>query len=563
MPSTSSLRTNAGRFRVAGLAAALVLASVAALAFADMPLESVVPGQRGFSLTAGPGNRLERFDIEVLGLQFDVGLGFPLVLVRASGPFIDASGGVAAGMSGSPVYIPFSGRNELLGAIAYVFPESDHQLALVTPIGPMRDTLAFDIAGTTPTVFSERHGPAAPVATPILLSGLSERASALLDPLFDPRTTRLIPVQLGGVPAIEEENYQLEPGSAVSVQLVRGDVSISVIGTVTYFEGDRVLAFGHPLFGRGQVSFPLATAFVSHIVPSRVVPFKLANSGSRQLGVITQDRPAAISGRLAQAADMLPVTVTIQSLAGSVEKRFEVARDDRFHPALLAAATLQAVDETLGKVSAGTGELAWQITLGDGDTVNVLEQVVDQRDVARAVAQLAAEPLAILATNIYESPDLARVSLNVTVADELRVAEIVEVVLERTEVEPGDSAVAFMRLQPFRQEAVVETLRFSLPEGYEGDLRLLFRGGEVKREGLEDVDDTDDGLPPILSYGELLARLRSNVQASELIVETVVDGRIRRLGRFEFPYVIEGSERVSVTVVTEPEIPAEVGNDQP
>lgn len=535
------------------LVVALLLSS--AQAQLDLPVEAVEIGRRGFGHTAGPGNVLERFEVEVLGIQFDAGLGFPLVLVRATGPVIDDSGGVAAGMSGSPVYFEEEAGLALLGAIAYVFPESDLSLALVTPIAAMRDTVATDGGAASPMVFAE-HGRAASVATPILLSGLSDRASALLEPLFVGTSAQLLPVQIAGVTDADEESYRLEPGSAVSVQLARGDVTIAAVGTVTALEQGRVLAFGHPLLGSGEVSYPLATAFVSHIVPSRVVPFKLANNGRRLLGVITQDRSAAISGRLDAPADLLPITLTINHSGGSVVKRFDVTHDDRYYPVLLAAATQQAVDQAFGRTGGGSADLAWEITFADGNTINVLEQVASEGDIASAAARLAAGPLALLAGNIYEPADLARVALSISLESDQRAAEIVEVALERELVGPGDVLEVFVRLQPYRQEAIVRTLTIPIPDDIEGEFRLLFRGGDVPREGLDEDDPDDDGLPPILSFPELLARLESNLQSSELVVETVVDGRILRLERLPFPYVIIGSKRVTVTVepAAEPDI---------
>lgn len=516
----------------------------------DFPLETLVIGQRGYGLTAGPGNVLERFEVEVLGVQHDVGLGFPLVLVRTSGPVIDDSGGVAAGMSGSPVYFEEEAGEALLGAVAYVFPESDLTLALITPISAMRAAAARVHSPPHPTVFAE-HGRAAAVATPILLSGLSERASRLLEPLFSGSSARLLPQQIVGSGGVDEDDYRLEPGSAVSVQLARGDITIAAVGTLTALERGRVLAFGHPLLGSGAVSFPLAAAFVSHIVPSRVVPFKLANSGQRQLGVITEDRPAAISGRLGEVAALLPVTLTVDHLGDSVVKRVELTHDDRYLPALLAAAAQQAVDETLGKTGGGTADLVWQISFADGSSIDVLEQVASASDIATAAARLAAGPLALLANNIYEPADLAEIALGIAVEDERRVAEVVEVALERDTVRPGGTLEVFVRLQPYRQEAVVRTLAFAVPEDVEGEIRLLFRGGDVPREGLDDAEDDDDGLPPILSFPELLARLEGNLQASELVVETVIDGRVRRLARLGFPYVVIGSQRTTVTVESE------------
>ena len=169
----------------------------------DFPLDALRVGQTGHGVTAGPGNVLETFPVEVLGLQMDVGTGFPVVLVRASGPFIERSGGVAAGMSGSPVYLTLGGEDALLGAIGYTFPNSDHSLALVTPIETMERATQIEQTAAPPafTPFGEAAfaglGPAMPVTTPLLLSGLSERSSAALSPLFRGDVTPF-PVEMSG-----------------------------------------------------------------------------------------------------------------------------------------------------------------------------------------------------------------------------------------------------------------------------------------------------------------------------------------------------------------------------
>ena len=189
----------------------LMLGFSSALA-ASFPLSDVTPGLTGYGVTAGPGNVLERFDVEVLGIQQDVGLGFPLVLVRTSGELIEASGGVAAGMSGSPVYLQNEGEEALLGAVGYVFPNSDHQLALVTPIAAMRGEATEGYTPSGPEHFTAA-GQAVPVRTPLLLSGLSERASEPLSELFAPFSVTPLPVQLGGVGGFDEAGFDLQPGS--------------------------------------------------------------------------------------------------------------------------------------------------------------------------------------------------------------------------------------------------------------------------------------------------------------------------------------------------------------
>ena len=49
----------------------------------------------------------------------------------------------------------------------------------------------------------------------------------------------------------------LKPGETIAGVLVSGDKSITGMGTVTYNDGKRVLAFGHPFFNLGQMSMPM------------------------------------------------------------------------------------------------------------------------------------------------------------------------------------------------------------------------------------------------------------------------------------------------------------------
>ena len=512
------------------------------------PLAAVTPGLTGYAITAGPGNNLQDFNVEVIGLQVDAGVGFPLILVRTSGDFIDASGGVAAGMSGSPVYLPHNGQDALLGAIGYVFPNSDHHLALVTPIEIMQGKTVSELH-YSPFYADTPHdlGTPVPVSTPVLLSGLSERASQPLQTLFS--NTRVTPfvAQVGAAGGFDEDGFVLRPGSAVSVQLVRGDVTIAAVGTVTLIEGNQVLAFGHPLLGQGTVRFALAPAFVSYIVPSVVVPFKLANNGSRVLGSITQDLPAALHGQLEDAIDFLPVTLTVTGDTATVTKTFEITNDERFYAPLLASATLQIMDEATQKVGAGTVDVAWDIRLADGDNVRILEQTTSDTDIASAAARLSASPLAVLANNIFETPEISGIQINLKYSEQQRYAEVVQVIAEDDSLAANDTVIAYVRLQPYRGAPEVKTVSFTLPEDIEAgsSVDIVFRGGDSPATASNDADEEDD---PILSYGELLVALRENVQASELIVETTLDGKTRRLERLSLPYMITGEQTLTIHI---------------
>ena len=510
------------------------------------PLAALEAGQRGYGLTAGAGNVIERFEVEVLALQYDAGTGFPLVLVRSSGPLIDAAGGIASGMSGSPVYLEHSGEDALLGAVGFTFPETSGGLGLVTPIATMRraDPRAAPVAAFGPA-FDPRD--AVPVRTPLLLSGLSERAGALLSPLFSGEVV-LLPLQTTGGQAPErareDADYKLEPGAAVSAQLIRGDVTVAAVGTVTLVESGAFWAFGHPLLGRGAVSFALAPAFVTAVVPSRNVPFKLADSGRRILGTVTQDRPYAISGLLGEKPDFIPVTLNLSGDAGTLTRRFEVTNDERFYAPLLASATLQTFDELLQGTSGGTAELAWEITLAGGRTVRVLEQATSAADLALAAADLAAEPLGLFSDNPFQKAQVARVSISAGYERAERVAEIVEVIPERQNLKPGAALSLNLRLQPFRQGPQVERVNVRLPPKLRGSVTLTVRGG------LTPPEDEGEGRA-LYSFAELLSALEENVQSSELVVETTIDGETRVLKRLSLPYLVAGSEVVEVTVTVQ------------
>jgi len=516
----------------------------------DFPLQEVRPGLVGHGLTAGPGGRLERFDVEVLAVQHDAGPGFPLVLVRASGPFIEAAGGVAAGMSGSPVYLPLDGRDALLGAIGYVFPEADHELALVTPIAAMRD-LGFAAAPAEPVVAG--LGRAVPVTTPVLMAGTSPRAAALLEELFAGAPTR--PVSplgaqgaTGGQAAPAEERAPV-PGAAVAFELMSGDLQLAALGTVTAVEGETVLTLGHPLFGTGGASYGLAHADVTAVVPSAVVPFKLANLVPGTFGAATHDTPAAVAGALGLAPETVDLTLTLAAAGRERSFDLRLAADERLYPLLTAIATLEASDRVLRAVGPGKADLAWDVTLRGGARVRVLEQVSSEEDVGLAAARLAAGPLAVLAGNRFADPGVRRIELSVTFDRDPGSAEVAQVVLENEELVAGGHAVLHVRLQPYRREAVVRTFSVPLPEDLAGELTLLVRGGDVPRE-VENAPPEGGEVDEPRSFPELLDALRQQVQASELVVESVDDrGDVRRLLRVPLDWVIVGSQDLRVTVL--------------
>lgn len=507
------------------------------------PLDRLEPGTRGYGLTEGPGGRIERFGVEVVSLQRGLGpAGLPLVLIEASGAIIDAGGGVAAGMSGSPVYLELDGMTTLLGAIGYVFRDTAGSLALVTPIEAMRDQVSSASLDALPPAST-----IVPVATPIVVAGLGARALALLDELVLPSASLpVVSVQGGASAAIAgsaEEGVRLEPGSAVGIGLVRGDVDIAAIGTVTELVDDRLLALGHPFFGTGRSDWLLSAATVNAIVPSRVVPFKLAELDQRVVGAVVQDRPAGVAARLGARSATIDVSVLVDVAGVRQTLRFEVVADETLWPGLISVATLEALDRVWQRVSPGSARIAWELALDGGPPLRMLDEVSHGSDITLATARLTGAPLAVLARNPFERPSPTSLQLLIELEEQRRDAELVEALLEDAPTRAGSSVGLFLRLQPWRRQSEVRTLTVTLPDTLARDTTLVVRGAGEPRD--DEHDGGVDGL--ILSYAELLTVLREHSRSGDLVVEVRgADGRWEVLERLSLPYLVRGVERIAL-----------------
>ncbi len=106
-----------------------------------IPISQIHSGMTGVAYTVFQGTKPESVGIEVLGVLKNAnGPKGDIILVRLSGAKAEYSG-VAAGMSGSPVY--FNGK--LAGALAFRIGEfSKEPIAGVTPIAEMLEINAMD-----------------------------------------------------------------------------------------------------------------------------------------------------------------------------------------------------------------------------------------------------------------------------------------------------------------------------------------------------------------------------------------------------------------------------------
>ena len=494
-----------------------------------LPIDRITPGMKGYGVSdLGDGRGIQRFDVEVLGLLKRYAPRQDLILARVSGAGLENSG-IIAGMSGSPIYID----GKLVGALAYGWPFSKDPICGITPIQSMLDIRHAPAAAPVPI-----GGSVAQTAT--LLSTFTqgrfaERLEELLRPLSTPvagyASPLPLPVSFGGavgpgrlfervaeaagwmaVPtgaaastASSADSTALRPGSAVAAQLLSGDMDLSATGTVTWVEGNALLAFGHPFLSMGPVSMPMARAEVLTVLPSVFRSFKFAATGP-VLGSISQDRSTGILGTFGTRAPMVPITVRISSDQVPLQTyHFQAVHNSMLTP-ILSAIAIDNVVTTLEK-RAGERTLVWKSALHTPDRDIHWNSVFS----GMAAREEAVASLALLTNYLManEFRDLTITGIDVEIAhsDRLQNARIVHVEAQKERVRPGEEIPVWIDLVDFRGSLrrVVMTLKVP-PETPPGPLTVFVGdGSSATAYDLGLIPSDPHSLDQVLDF---LARIR-------------------------------------------------------
>jgi hypothetical protein len=469
------------------------------LAVDTFPLDSVRPGMTGVGRTVFEGSRIEEFRVTVLGVLRNTGPRQSLILARLEGGPLEHTG-VIAGMSGSPVFV--DGR--LLGAVSYGFPFSKETIAGITPIGEMIEATSTQTPRAASARFRAASGPAGPkwpldreslVAAlrrplPSVPASVAVQGQALpvsiagqsLTPLslpmafsgFAPETfdwARSLFAGLGfspvlgasGPPPPEAVIPDLEPGAAVGISLLDGDMDVSVTGTVTHIDDGRVYAFGHPFYNLGPTQFPMKKAYVYSVFPSLYQSWKIS-AAFDPVGTMDQDRTTAIAGRLGKTPRMIPVEVRLNTSRGQ-ERRFSfrMVDDELFTPVLAYMSMLSALQSSERAFGTSTIKLEARLTLTGGREVRVEDLFTDDQPAVQASALVAA-PIAYLLGNEFERVGLEKVDISASSFESIQSATLQRAWLEPPgPIRPGSTFPLRLQLRGYRGELMSESIPVTVP----------------------------------------------------------------------------------------------------
>jgi hypothetical protein len=468
-------------------------------------------GMRGVAYTVFEGVKPEAMEVEVLGVLHNVnGPKGDVILVRLHGQKVEYTG-VVAGMSGSPVYLD----GKLAGALAFRIGEfSKEPIAGVTPIADMLEINGLDrspaeetsaakagmetVAGKTATP-GETGGLAAslenlsgnsggsafanylkPIETPLVFNGFSEQAIQLFAGQF--AAAGIVPVMGAGSVSDKKQPEPLEPGSAVSAILVRGDMDIEATCSVTYVDAERLLACGHPLMQFGSVDLPMNKAEVLATLASPLNAFKIVNT-TESAGTFVQDRHTGIMGVFDRQPEMIPVTLSIHSSSGVKQFHYEVLNNPRLTPVALMVTVFNALhgvnefgEETTYRLAGSIGVKGFpEVTMK-----NMFAPGESAQPAAMQAAMSLGERFGRIYDNPYNAPAIAGVNLDFDLVRERRWARLESARTDVTEARPGDEIMLETVLAPYRGERIVQQIPVKIPtSASKGTLRILVSDGDT------------------------------------------------------------------------------------
>ena len=457
---------------------------------------------RGVAYTVFQGTKPEAMDVEVLGVLTNAnGPKGDVILIRLTGTKVEYTG-VVAGMSGSPVYL----NGKLAGAVAFRIGEfSKEAIAGVTPIAEMLEISALDRNPSAPIeATSAAHLPSKtaspgianiasqdsakssftnylkPIETPLVFNGFSEDTVHLFASQF--AAAGIVPVMGAGSVSDARQPEPMEPGSAVSAILVRGDMNIAATCTVTYMDAQHLLACGHPLMQFGMVDLPMTKATVLATLPSPLNAFKIVNA-TETVGAFVQDRHNGILGEFGKTPEMIPVTLTIRSESADKEFHYEVLNNARLSPVAMMATVFNALHGVNEYGEETTYRMNGRISV-DGYPDVTMQDMFAAADGGQPGAMLAAISLGDRFSRIFDNPysvaAIHGVQLDFNIVRERRWARLESARTDITEARPGDDITIEALLRPYRGEGVVQHIPIHIPTSTsKGPLRILVSDGDT------------------------------------------------------------------------------------
>jgi hypothetical protein len=447
------------------------------------PLKDVRPGMHGTGRTVFSGNRIEDFQVEILGVLENIGPHESIILGRLSGGPLHETG-VLQGMSGSPVYID----GKLVGAVALAYAFSKQPIAGIRPIEDMIRPVAtraalpaprapFAIAPNEllrafprPALAMSGGAQMVDIATPLSFGGFTRATLDTFAPQL--RALGLEPRQAVSSAGKLDDKMgnpaDLQPGSMISVQLLSGDYNVGADGTVTYIDGNRVYAFGHRFLDVGATSLPFARSEVLALIPNTNTSFKL--SAAREwMGSIGYDGNTAVAGEFGKRAATVPVSVNVTRDGRHIESYgMQMVNDPLLSPLLVQMAVFSAIDATERTVGAATVRITGEIDFQNAPSPLRIDNMYSADNGSATQASLfTAVPVAYVMQGDFDMLRLKSIALNIEAFEAKKELTIDGITVSPREAHAGDTVRLHVSLVGENGAETSRQMDYKIPIGAE------------------------------------------------------------------------------------------------
>ncbi len=477
-------------------------------------------GMTGYGITVMAGTELVRFDAEIVSVLANMKPGRDMILARLSGQNLEKTG-IIAGMSGSPVYMtdPQDGTEKMIGAVAIGWLFQNEPLCGIQPITQMlagsgmfatgNKDVAPETAGISAGGMGRQQFLASALATekidfaavslgqqrsssgsdlgqnfqrlltPIMVSGGSDQFLRYIQPYL--ASAGMMPVASGGVGSAmteADESVKLEPGSAIGIKLMSGDMDITPIGTVTDVIDGRVLAFGHHMFGWGRTRLPMSTAYIHTVVSSKLNSFKLG-SALETKGAIVRDEMVAITGILGAESPMFPVAIKVNwpDTHRTQQYNFQVVKDARYGPLLTNFAVANAITSWHSLPEYHTISYVIDIDYGPLGKFSV-DNISSDRRIMPVLSDLVRPVWSMLSNPFGPSVAPQRIDCEITITEGSSLGRLLDMKLDGKIYKPGETVTGKIIIERFRMGRQAIDIEFVLPEDIaDGEYKLTASSG--------------------------------------------------------------------------------------
>jgi hypothetical protein len=468
----------------------------------SFPTASAVDGVIGTGYTVERGTTADPFTAKILGRITDgIAPGIDMIMADLDSPALTRSGGVWAGMSGSPVY---SSDGRLIGSVSYGLAASS-PIAGITPAEDMKKLLsapatakarikvsariAQRIAKTGEVTTAAADDGFTRLKVPVSVSGASAHSAKFLKHL---KATPGVRVSTAGarVAAAGSSPSEITAGSNFAAALSYGDVSMAGVGTTTFVCDGEAVAFGHPLISGGKVTFTAHPATAVLIQPDPVFgPFKVANPGG-PVGVVDQDRTTGIRAKLGvTATTSFPITSSLVPAGSTAAVTGSTTGVYQPWAADIAALHLESnIVKALGSEGGGSAALKFtikgQTAAGTPFSLVRSDHYADPDYISYAAADDLYGLLYQLTSQPFKDIKITSVSITGTVDDAINQYRVTAVKMYKNGkwvpqkgtvvTKPGRTVYRQVTLTKYRSsQTVVAKLKVKIPAGTSGSVGTL------------------------------------------------------------------------------------------